>query len=659
MVAVSATIGPLAVVGRDAVIGERAPHRCLAASSAPEASIGADAVLHANVTVYDRCVVGPRSVLHSGAVIGADGFGMAEENGRWLKIAQIGRVVLGADVEVGANTTIDRGAIDDTVIENDVKLDNQIQVGHNCRIGAHTAIAGCVGIAGSTRIGKNCKIGGAAMIGGHIEICDDAVVSGGTAVSSSITAPGALHRDRARASAPPVAARAGGRASFAGTAAAYPAAGRRGYAASEHARRTEGGTMSVADDGSMDIEEIMRYLPHRYPFLLVDRVTSLEAGKSIRGIKNVTMNEPYFIGHFPSYPVMPAVLVIEALAQLASILAYKITGRTPGDGRSFSSRDRRRALSSPGSPGRPADPRVGSAAHGARHWQIRRARQGRRRNRRRGEPDGRRCAYRTSRSDRCRAFTRRRWSTRRPSSPTTSRWAPIRSSAPTCGRAPGTIVGPHVVLTGRTRLGERNRFSSSRRSARSRRTENMAVSPPRTTIGDDNVFREFTTINAGTAQDRGDTQDRQRQSFPGVHARRARLRRRQRHDVLEQCAARGSRSHRRLGRHGRLFRRAPVLPGRRHAMIAAGAIVLQDVPPFVTAAGYPATPRGINAEGLRRRGFAAADILAVRRAYKTLYREGRTLEDAKEALAAAARSSPSLTTLVEFLAVPGRGISPN
>ena len=115
--------------------------------------------LHANVTVYERCVVGPRSILHSGAVIGADGFGMAEENGRWVKIPQLGRVVLGADVEIGANTTVDRGAIDDTVIEDDVKLDNLIQVGHNCHIGAHTAIAGCAGIAGSTRIGRNCKIG--------------------------------------------------------------------------------------------------------------------------------------------------------------------------------------------------------------------------------------------------------------------------------------------------------------------------------------------------------------------------------------------------------------------------------------------------------------------------------------------------------------------
>ena len=165
------------------------------------------------MTVYDRCVVGPRSVLHSGVVIGADGFGMAEENGRWLKIPQVGRVVIGADVEIGANTTIDRGAIDDTVIENDVKLDNQIQMGHNCRIGAHTAIAGCVGIAGSTRIGKNCKIGGAAIISGHIEICDDVVVSGRHVVySSSITAPGIYTGSVLALPHAPVAARAGERA---------------------------------------------------------------------------------------------------------------------------------------------------------------------------------------------------------------------------------------------------------------------------------------------------------------------------------------------------------------------------------------------------------------------------------------------------------------
>ncbi len=147
-------------------------------------------ILHANVTIYDRCVVGARSIVHCGAVIGADGFGMAEEGGRWLKIPQIGRVVIGADVEIGANTTIDRGAIDDTVIEDDVKLDNQIQIGHNCRIGAHTAIAGCVGIAGSTRIGRNCKIGGAAMITGHIDLCDGVIVSPATGIMRSIDRPG-------------------------------------------------------------------------------------------------------------------------------------------------------------------------------------------------------------------------------------------------------------------------------------------------------------------------------------------------------------------------------------------------------------------------------------------------------------------------------------
>jgi UDP-3-O-[3-hydroxymyristoyl] glucosamine N-acyltransferase len=185
----SAAIGPHVVIGADAAIGERARigAGCVIGAGV---RLGEDALLHANVTIYDRCVVGPRVIVHSGAVLGADGFGMAEENGRWLKIPQLGRVVVGADVEIGANTTIDRGAIDDTVIEDDVKLDNQVQVGHNCRIGAHTAIAGCVGIAGSARIGRDCKIGGAAMIGGHLEVGDNVVVSGATQVFDSILEPG-------------------------------------------------------------------------------------------------------------------------------------------------------------------------------------------------------------------------------------------------------------------------------------------------------------------------------------------------------------------------------------------------------------------------------------------------------------------------------------
>ncbi len=115
-------------------------------------------------------------IVHSGAVIGADGFGLAHDEGRWLKIPQIGRVVIGDDVEIGANTTIDRGALEDTVIGEGVKLDNQIQVAHNVHIGAHSAMAGCVGIAGSARIGRNCTVGGAGMILGHLEIADNVSV---------------------------------------------------------------------------------------------------------------------------------------------------------------------------------------------------------------------------------------------------------------------------------------------------------------------------------------------------------------------------------------------------------------------------------------------------------------------------------------------------
>jgi UDP-3-O-[3-hydroxymyristoyl] glucosamine N-acyltransferase len=170
-IAAGASVGPGCVIGDDASIGERT-------------------VLHANVVVYPRCVIGARTVVHAGAVIGADGFGMAEDGGRWLRIPQIGRVVIGDDCEVGANTTIDRGAIEDTVIEDDVKLDNQIQIGHNCTIGAHTAIAGCVGIAGSVRIGRNCQIGGAAMISGHLSLPDGTVVSGGTLIAATPDAAG-------------------------------------------------------------------------------------------------------------------------------------------------------------------------------------------------------------------------------------------------------------------------------------------------------------------------------------------------------------------------------------------------------------------------------------------------------------------------------------
>ncbi len=177
VVGAGADIGARAVIGPGCTVGERA-------------FIGADSVLHARVSVYHDCRVGARCVLHSGVVVGADGFGFAEDEGRWVKVPQLGRAVLGNDVELGANTCIDRGALGDTVVEEGVKMDNLIQVGHNVVVGAHTAIAACAGIAGSTRIGRYCKIGGAAMIHGHISLSDHVVVAAGTMVRRSIEVPG-------------------------------------------------------------------------------------------------------------------------------------------------------------------------------------------------------------------------------------------------------------------------------------------------------------------------------------------------------------------------------------------------------------------------------------------------------------------------------------
>jgi UDP-3-O-[3-hydroxymyristoyl] glucosamine N-acyltransferase len=181
----SASVGPHAVIGREARIGEFA---VIGAGTVigEHVGIGDHTVLHANVTIYYGCELGSNCIVSSGVVIGADGFGYAEDQGRWVKIPQVGRVLIGNDVEIGANTGIDRGALDDTIIEEGVKLDNLIQIGHNCRIGAHTVIAGCVGIAGSTRIGRHCRIGGAAMILGHLEIADGVTVSPGSMITRSL-----------------------------------------------------------------------------------------------------------------------------------------------------------------------------------------------------------------------------------------------------------------------------------------------------------------------------------------------------------------------------------------------------------------------------------------------------------------------------------------
>lgn len=185
----SAWIGPHTVIGDGVTVGARVSvgPGCILEEGVALAN---DVRLIGRATICRDVRIGARSVVHPGAVIGSDGFGFANDRGTWLKVPQVGSVMVGDDVEIGANTTIDRGAIGDTIIEDGVKLDNQIQIGHNVRIGAHSALAACVGVSGSATIGKRCMIGGAAGIVGHLSICDDVAVTGLTMVSSSITEPG-------------------------------------------------------------------------------------------------------------------------------------------------------------------------------------------------------------------------------------------------------------------------------------------------------------------------------------------------------------------------------------------------------------------------------------------------------------------------------------
>jgi len=183
------SLGPFVVVEAGAVVGDDS---VIGAHTVIEegAHVGAGSRLAPGVQLGRMCELGERCIVHGGTVIGADGFGFAPHEGRWVKIEQLGRVRIGSDVEIGANCTIDRGALDDTVIEDGVKLDNLIHIGHNVRIGAHTAMAGCAAVAGSARIGKHCSIGGDAKILGHLELADGVHISACSVVTRSILKPG-------------------------------------------------------------------------------------------------------------------------------------------------------------------------------------------------------------------------------------------------------------------------------------------------------------------------------------------------------------------------------------------------------------------------------------------------------------------------------------
>jgi len=193
VIAASASIGAHVVIEAGAVIGERV-RLDAQVFIGRQVKLAEDVHLYPRVTVYHGCTIGARVMIHSGAVIGADGFGFApdftRDGGEWVKIPQVGTVRIGADVDIGANTTVDRGAMADTVIEEGVKIDNQVQIGHNCRIGAYTVIAGCTGIAGSTTVGRHCIIGGAVGIGGHLTLADRITVAGKSSVTKSLTKAG-------------------------------------------------------------------------------------------------------------------------------------------------------------------------------------------------------------------------------------------------------------------------------------------------------------------------------------------------------------------------------------------------------------------------------------------------------------------------------------
>jgi UDP-3-O-[3-hydroxymyristoyl] glucosamine N-acyltransferase len=317
-------IGPGCTIGRGCVVGESSR-------------------LIARVTLCNRSVLGRRVIVHPGAVIGSDGFGLANDSGEWVKIPQLGRALIGDDVEIGANTTIDCGTLQDTVIEEGVKLDNQIQIAHNVRIGAHTAIAGCVGIAGSARIGRHCTIGGAAGIEGHLEIADHVHVTGMSKVSKSITQPGTY------SSGTPLepngqwlknSVRFRNLDELARKVSLLEKKLKklplldgslfdpRRTAALQNQSLFEG---RIANLDIMSIREVMNYLPHRYPFLLIDRVLECNPGESLTAVKNVTMNEPFFQGHFPGAPLMPGVLILEALAQAGGVLAFNTPGHRPNN----------------------------------------------------------------------------------------------------------------------------------------------------------------------------------------------------------------------------------------------------------------------------------------------------------------------------------------
>jgi UDP-3-O-[3-hydroxymyristoyl] glucosamine N-acyltransferase len=343
-VAEGATVYPLAYVGAGARIGPGAvifPHVFVGDG----ASVGEESILYANVSLMAGCRVGARCIVHSGATIGSDGFGFAPERpgGPYHKVPQLGTVVIEDDVEVGAGVTIDRAALGVTRIGRGTKIDNLVQVAHNVDIGEDCLLVAQVGISGSTKLGRGVTLAGKVGVVGHVTIGDGATVGALSGVAKDVPPGGKVTgipaiehgqwlRSQAVVSKLPdllrrihvlerrieelEATRPGGgpERSLSG------AAGSMGQGRRTMEDNAEPGKTVQIPGGRLDVEAIKRLLPHRYPFLLVDRIVEIEPGVRVVGLKNVTVTEPFFQGHFPEQAVMPGVLIVEAMAQVGATL---------------------------------------------------------------------------------------------------------------------------------------------------------------------------------------------------------------------------------------------------------------------------------------------------------------------------------------------------
>ena len=330
MVGAGATVGEGTEIGAYAVIGEGArigrdciihPHAVVG----PGVEIGDGCRLHAHSSV-SHAVLGRGVVLHPGARVGQEGFGFAPTaEGRFETMPQLGRVVLGDGVEIGANSCVDRGAQGDTVLGPGTRLDNLVQVGHNVRTGRGCILVAQSGVSGSTVLGDFVTVAAQAGLTGHLRVGAKARIGAQAGVMNDVPAG----TDVLGSPAWPV------RQTWRAIAHLRRIGARR---AAARARRTEGDGRERRERGggrsgaaattveSFDIAHIMRAIPHRYPFLLVDRIVDVVKGVSAIGVKNVSINENFFQGHFPAHPVMPGVLIIESMAQTAAVLVVETLG---------------------------------------------------------------------------------------------------------------------------------------------------------------------------------------------------------------------------------------------------------------------------------------------------------------------------------------------